>query len=113
MRTIQEWLSEYGESHQNETNKLIHWICVPAIFLSIVGLFYGIKLPFLVLGMQLNISMILAALVVIYYAGLSRTIWIGMLVFILFCLCICNLVERSGILPVWLFSIIVFVLAWI
>ena len=29
MRAIDSLLSQYGESHQNATNKLIHWICVP------------------------------------------------------------------------------------
>ena len=37
MRTLQQWLDEYGESHKNETNKTIHWICVPTIFFSVTG----------------------------------------------------------------------------
>ncbi|MEO7043752.1 MAG: Mpo1-like protein [Ferruginibacter sp.] len=113
MKTIQQWLNEYGESHKNETNKLIHWICVPAIFFSIIGLFYSIKLPFFWQGHQLNIAFILMALVIIYYFSLSRTLWIGMLLFGVLCLFICHLVERSGIIQLWLFSVIVFVLAWI
>ena len=52
MKTIQQWLAEYGESHQNETNKLIHWVCVPAIFFSIVGLLFAIKLPFFLVGIN-------------------------------------------------------------
>jgi len=113
MKSINQWLSEYGESHQNETNKTIHWICVPSIFFSIVGLLYGIKIPMLIGGVQLNVAMLVMLLVIIYYAGLSRTIWVGMLLFSLLCLGISYLVERSGILPLWLFCIIVFVLAWI
>ncbi|MCB0819369.1 MAG: DUF962 domain-containing protein, partial [Bacteroidetes bacterium] len=31
MKSIHSWLEEYGESHRNSTNKLIHWICVPSI----------------------------------------------------------------------------------
>jgi len=31
MRSIHDWLNEYGESHQNPINKMIHWICVPLI----------------------------------------------------------------------------------
>ena len=27
MKTIDQWLEEYGESHRNKTNKLIHWVC--------------------------------------------------------------------------------------
>ena len=38
MRSILNLLLEYGESHQNETNKLIHWVCLPPIFFSGVGL---------------------------------------------------------------------------
>jgi uncharacterized membrane protein YGL010W len=34
MKTIQQWLDEYDESHQNAFNKTTHWICVPAIFLA-------------------------------------------------------------------------------
>ena len=29
MKSIQQWLDEYGESHQNSFNKIIHYICVP------------------------------------------------------------------------------------
>ena len=42
MRKIDALLEEYGESHKNETNKAIHWICVPLIFLSVVGLIASI-----------------------------------------------------------------------
>jgi Predicted membrane protein len=38
MKTINEWFDEYSESHQNKTNKMIHWICVPTIYFSIVGI---------------------------------------------------------------------------
>jgi len=113
MKTLEQWLSEYGESHKNETNKTIHWICVPSIFFSLVGLFYSIKLPLLIGNTSLNMAMILLLIVVIYYASLSRTIWLGMLLFGLLCLGLCQLVESSGILPLWAFCIAVFVLAWI
>lgn len=113
MKTIDQWLSEYGESHRNETNKLIHWICVPAIFFSLVGLLYNIKLPVFLNDNQLNLAIIVMAIVIIYYASLSKTIWIGMLFFGMLCLGICYFVENSRILPLWLFSIIVFALAWI
>jgi len=113
MKTIQQWLSEYGESHKNETNKTIHWICVPSIFFSLVGLLYGVKLPFVIAGIQLNVAIILMIFVIIYYASLSRTIWIGMLLFGLACLTICHFIEKSGILPLWLFCLAVFILAWV
>ena len=113
MKTIQQWLSEYGESHQDHTNKTIHWICVPSIFFSITGLLYSIKLPFAISGITVNVAMVVMVLVIFYYLSLSKTLWIGMLLFALFCLWVCYLIELSGIMPLWLFCVIVFVVAWI
>lgn len=114
MRTIQQWLMEYGESHKNETNKTIHWICVPAIFFSIAGLLYCIKLPLPITNTQYaNAAMVMIVLVTFYYMMLSGTIWIGMLLFGLICLCLCYVAETFIPLPLWLTSIILFVSAWI
>ena len=113
MRTIQEWLNEYGESHKNETNKLIHWICVPAIVFSILGMLYAVKLPFFVGSFQLNIGLIVSLIVLLYYFSLSPSLSVGMLLYLSICMLLANSIERSSIMPLWLFSIIVFVLAWI
>jgi uncharacterized membrane protein YGL010W len=113
MKTIQQWLAEYGESHQNETNELIHWICVPSIFFSITGLLYSIKLPFSIAGINGNVAMIVLLLAVIYYLSLSRTLWIGLLLFAIACFALSFFIERLSILPLWLFCVIIFVLAWI
>ncbi|MEP7109934.1 MAG: Mpo1-like protein [Ferruginibacter sp.] len=113
MPTIHQWLSEYGESHKSETNKTIHWICVPAIFFSIVGLFYGIKLPFSIVGMHLNLAVIIMILIIAYYFSLSKTLWIGMLLFGITCLSISYLVELSGFMPLWSLCLIIFTIAWI
>ncbi len=113
MPTIQQWLSEYGESHKNETNKTIHWICVPVIFFSITGLLYGIKLPYSIAGLRLNVAMIAMVLVAAYYFSLSKTLWIGMLLFGLACLLLCYYIELSGFMPLWLLCLILFTVAWI
>lgn len=113
MRTIHDWLNEYGESHKNETNKLIHWICVPAIVFSILGLLYSIKLPFYVGVYQLNVGVIISVVVLLYYFSLSASLSVGMFLYLAVCMVIAYLVERSIIIPLWLFSIIVFVAAWI
>ena len=76
MRKIDSLLVEYGDSHQNKTNKLIHWFCVPAIFFSVVGLVFSIpsgfladQLPFL--GDFANWATLTLFLVLIYYISLS------------------------------------------
>ena len=113
MKTIHQWLNEYGESHQNDTNKAIHWICVPAIFFSITGLLYSIKLPFIISGIQLNVAMVVLALITIYYISLSKTLWIGLLLFALLCLWLCQMIEQADFIQPWLLYLVIFVVAWI
>ena len=113
MKSLQQWLAEYGESHQNQTNKTIHWICVPTIFFCVVGFLYGVKLPWLISGERVNLAMIVLVLVILYYLSLSKTLWIGMVLFGLLCLWLCHLIESSGSIQLWLFCLITFVLAWI
>ncbi|MGG9961145.1 DUF962 domain-containing protein [Ferruginibacter sp. SUN106] len=113
MKSIQQWLAEYGESHQNETNKSIHWICVPVIFFSVLGLLYSIKLPWVIEGHTLNVAMIVLLLTIAYYFSLSRTLWIGMAGFAILCGWLCHIIEKAGFMPLWLFCVIAFVLAWV
>ena len=113
MRTINDWLNEYGESHKNETNKLIHWICVPAILFSILGMLYAVKLPLFIGAYQLNIGIIVSVAVLLYYFSLSVSLSVGMFLYLLVCMLLANLIESSRIMPLWLFSIIIFALAWV
>lgn len=45
MRSADDWFSEYGDSHRNATNKVLHWICVPAIVISVIGLLRAVPFP--------------------------------------------------------------------
>ncbi|ASZ12725.1 DUF962 domain-containing protein [Chitinophaga pendula] len=112
MKTIHQWLDEYGSSHRNATNKTIHWICVPAIFFSVVGFLYEIKLPFTLWGETMNIAAVVLLLVIFYYARLSPSLAVGMLLIGLLCFWLCYQIEHSGI-AVWKVSLVIFVLAWI
>lgn len=118
MRKIDELLHEYGLSHQNETNKLIHWICVPAIFFSIVGLIFSIPtgplpnlLPFLH-GFA-NWATLTLIIVLFYYVSISPPLALGMLFFSAICLALANFIQLSIGIPLWLVSVIIFVVAWI
>lgn len=113
MKTVNQWLNEYGESHKNETNKSIHWICVPAIFFSITGLFYSIPLPWMISGLQVNVAMVLILLVTLYYFRLSVPLGIGMFLFGVICLLICYFIVKIIPAPLPVICLIIFVLAWI
>ena len=113
MKSIHEWLVEYGQSHQDETNKTIHWICVPSIFFSIVLFLWSLKINNINSAFQLNVAVIAVSILTIYYLILSKTIWIGMLIFGLICLWVSFLLEEWNFLSIKLISLIIFVLAWI
>jgi uncharacterized membrane protein YGL010W len=114
MRTVNEWLGEYGASHQNPTNKLLHWICVPPIVLSVMGLLWSAPVParFAALSPWLNWATLTAAAALIYYLLLSPTLALGILVAFTALLTITRLLSQLP-WPLWLTSIVTFVLAWI
>lgn len=69
MKTVSEWFDEYSESHQNKTNKLIHWVCVPTIYFSIIG----ILTHFSVL-----LTALLLVLAMVFYARLDIVLAVAM-----------------------------------
>jgi uncharacterized membrane protein YGL010W len=118
MRRIDELLEEYGQSHQNHTNKMIHWVCVPLIFFSIIGLISTIPSASVQRLMgegnpYSNWATVVLCIVLIYYVTLSIPLGIGMALFGLLCLVAVNLIVQSEIAPMWVVSLVVFVVAWI
>jgi uncharacterized membrane protein YGL010W len=118
MRRIDELLVEYGESHQNSTNKAIHWICVPLIFFSVVGLIAsipsGLVQQFLGEGNPYaNWATVTLVLVLIYYVSISIPLSIGMMLFGCLCLFVANMITKVDIAPLWQVSLIIFAVAWV
>jgi uncharacterized membrane protein YGL010W len=119
MRTMQQWFDAYGESHQNHTNKLIHWICVPLIFFSIIGLLASIpsgalKEPFPVpVKPYVHFGTAVVVLGLIFYLRLSFTMFLGMALVCVVVLWGVQAVGRSFDTPLWLICLVIFVLAWV
>ncbi|HYB32503.1 MAG TPA: Mpo1-like protein [Steroidobacteraceae bacterium] len=113
MRSVTDWLSEYGASHENPTNKLLHWICVPPIVLAVMGFLWSAPVPaaFSALSPWLNWATLAAASAVVYYLLLSPSLAIGIVLAFSVLLVI---VQRLGALPwpLWLTSLVIFVAAW-
>lgn len=99
MKTVEEWFNEYNESHLNKTNKLIHWICVPAILYSIIGILMHFS------------ALLTAGLLVftlVFYARLDLILAVAMATLI------AAMALLIAISPVGVgFYIAVFVVAWI
>lgn len=118
MMTMQQWLDKYGESHQNHTNKTIHWICVPTIFFSVLGLLWSIPHGFLIdllpfMGNFANFATLFVIACSLFYLRLSFPIFLGMIGIAFVFLSLCNWIDTSFSVPLWAVSLTIFVVAWI
>ena len=117
MKTAQQWFDEYAISHQNKTNTLIHFICVPAIFFSVIGLLMSIPTTFLenITGIYnpllVNWAIVVGILISIFYIRLGFWYFMEMLFLIL--LSIVGNFWLSHQFNLAISSVIIFVLAWI
>ena len=100
-RDIDVLLARYAESHRNPVNELIHFVCIPAIVFSLLGILWAIH-PIVAL------AVVAGALV--YYARLSRPFALGMAAMAAVMLGLLNMLPEGTVLVT---SIGVFVLAWI
>ena len=100
-RNIDVLLARYAESHRNHTNEIIHFVCIPLIVLSMLGILWAIH-P------VVAIATTLASLY--YYTKLSRGFAIGMGVMSAIMLGLLSLMPDMTVLPL---SIAIFVVAWI
>ena len=122
MRTLQNWLDDYGNHHQNKTNKAIHWFCIPVIFFSVIGLLASIPHEFISAplghykgGSYIHFGTVVILLAIIFYIRLSIVMAIGILVWCFICLwgnVQLEIMEPFG-LVLWQSSLILFTIAWI
>ncbi len=82
-KTVENYFSQYAESHQNRTNVIIHWICVPLIVFSLLGLVWAIPVPaFSFLGKlngYINLATFLILFATVYYLRLSFKLGLAMI----------------------------------
>lgn len=100
-RTIDVLLAQYGESHRNPTNELIHLVCIPLIVFSLLGLLWSVHYA---------VALIVSAAAMWYYYQLSPPFAAGMLGMTILMLVILAIMPTFTVLPV---SIAVFIVAWI
>jgi len=113
-KSLDDWLSEYGESHQNKTNKLIHWVCVPGIFLTVVGFLWAVPRPVSWESYGwLNWASIVLALVALFYCRLSLSIAFGVIGFSLGCMGLVAWYDQAGLWGLWQTCGVLFVVFWV
>jgi uncharacterized membrane protein YGL010W len=70
MRKVDELFARYGQSHRHPANKAIHWICVPLITWSLLGLLWAATPA---------AAYLLVGIAVAFYLWLSVPLALGML----------------------------------
>lgn len=116
MRKIDQLFAEYAESHQNHTNKTIHWICVPLIFWSILGFISLIPAPHFFVryfGAISIVSLIALFLVSAFYFRLSWRIALMMIVLMFLLEHLVYFVNAQFENRSWIVFVTVFILSWI
>jgi uncharacterized membrane protein YGL010W len=100
-RPIDSLLAKYSESHLNPKNEIIHFICVPSIVFSLLGLVWAAH-PLAA------VAAVVASLA--YYLTLSPSFAIGMLAMSGAMLGVLYAMPQEWVLRL---SIAIFVVAWI
>jgi uncharacterized membrane protein YGL010W len=115
MRTAGQWLEEYGDSHRNHTNKLLHWICVPVIVWCVLGLLWSLPFPGAIRSgfAPANWAGLAVLGALLYYAVLSIRLALGALPLLLAMLWCIDRVERAATVPLWTLCLGLFAAAWI
>jgi len=114
VKSLDQWLSEYQESHQNPVNKRIHMIAVPAIVMSIAAMLwtipsFEIPQPFARLS---NPAVIVMILLTSYYVFLSPLLAAVNTVFSIIMILLLIAAETWD-LPIFYIGLTTFILAWI
>ena len=100
-RRVDQLLAHYGESHRNPTNELIHYVAIPLIILSLLGMLYALH-PWVAYGF--------IALSMVYYVHLASPVFmVAMAVQSAIAMALVYAMG-SQVLPI---SVAIFVAAWI
>ena len=118
VRPVDIYIGQYSASHQNPTNKLIHWICVLLIIFSLLGFAWAIPFPSLkFLGSYngyFNWASFLIAFSIYYYYKLSPVLSYFMLVVVMvLSYGVIQLADwqRAGGPSLWLICIVILILS--
>ena len=117
MKTAKDWFDDYAISHQHPTNQLVHHICVPLIFFSVIGLLMSIPSEPLenIFGLYNplieNWAMVVTFFISIFYLRMGFWYFLQMLFFIL--LAIGGNFWLGNNVNLLLASAIIFIAAWV
>ena len=113
MRTVHDWFDSYSADHRNPTNRLIHWICVPAILWSVIAAIWTLPVPSSFGQPGLWCALVMVG-VLSFYWRLSRALGAAMIaLFVALALITHFAYDALGATRLLELAGVVFVLAWV
>jgi len=113
MRTVQQWFAEYDESHHNKVNELFHWVCIPLIMFSLLGLMSEVPLFVVPWSSLANLATVFIALALVFYLRLSWSLALGMALVSALMIAGHIGLRELGWAPLWQICLGLFVVGWI
>ncbi|MBL8020517.1 MAG: DUF962 domain-containing protein [Leptospirales bacterium] len=118
MKNVHQWFDEYAESHQNSTNRTIHWIAIPLIMFSTLGLFWaasdGLRSALgLTLPEYINLATLLLIVGMIWYLVMSVRLFVAMVPVVVLMIYGLWAIRSSNVAPLWAICAAIWIGAWI
>ena len=113
MRSVNEWFGSYSADHQNPTNRLLHWICVPAILWAVIAALWLVPIDASIGRPGFWCGLVMVAAFAFYWR-LSHALGIAMfIVLVVLALATEGLYRLLGPAHLLWLAIGIFVVAWI
>lgn len=85
MSENEDWLTKYGNAHQDIASPLVYWAAVPLVVIGTVGLLWFLPVPdrFYLISPLVNWGSLFLMAATVYYFIISVPLAIGMLPFVI------------------------------
>lgn len=112
MNNVNEWNEEYAKYHKNKTNKIIHWICIPLIMFSLLGLLSLMTL-FTYNSVAISALWFFIIFAIGYYIKLSKSLALGMTIVSICFIYFIELINQNFINQKFEIFLGIFIISWI
>ena len=112
MNNVNEWNEEYAKYHKNKTNKIIHWICIPLIMFSLLGLLSLMTL-FTFNSVTISALWFFIIFAIGYYIKLSKSLALGMTIISICFIYFIELINENFLNQKFEIFLSIFIISWI
>ena len=112
MNNVNKWNEEYAKYHKNKTNKIIHWICIPLIMFSLLGLLSLMTL-FTFNSVTISALWFFIIFAIGYYIKLSKSLALGMTIISICFIYFVELINENFMNQKFEIFLGIFIISWI